>query len=523
MVVLMAARLTVTMHIQPQNEVEAYKKLLRTKGEKLEISEMCPRSVAPEENSANAVADALRILNSTPGFAPRAMTMVSPGKALVGWSQPDARGYDFTNSWDEFGSRVKAEQPGIELLQQVLQRPRLDFQLDFQEGGQPLGEHLWLIEMAAKQLSAAAIYALHEDDCGSAATNILTQLALVQKDTRDQVVFELLSQGPLGIAAAAVPPTWELLQSTNVTDAQLAAVQNGWQKMNFLCIAEHDVETKRAWALANIQESRASHKGYDQRYHDGGPAVYMDWLGSPSGGGSAWGSRLASATKGLRSAATEALWRSSGSYSAELYVLTNDQIILETVRSMMANQSQFYKKDYDEMLLRSPWPALNYAGASYRDLGIPDFRYYVFFLMDLNPSDDLLEMLQIETGRRVVVTAIALKRFQLKNGKWPATLAGLSPEFLPSVPVDPCDGKPLKYHANSDGTYLLYSVGENGVDDGGDPTNIAPPGFAIRGYTGPLFSRRSWLNPDAHDWVWPQTATPAEAQYFYEHPAKRGW
>ena len=31
------------------------------------------------------------------------------------------------------------------------------------------------------------------------------------------------------------------------------------------------------------------------------------------------------------------------------------------------------------------------------------------------------------------------------------------------------DGKPLKYKLKSDGTFILYSVGEDGLDDGGDP------------------------------------------------------
>ena len=32
------------------------------------------------------------------------------------------------------------------------------------------------------------------------------------------------------------------------------------------------------------------------------------------------------------------------------------------------------------------------------------------------------------------------------------------------------DGQPLRYRRNADGTFLLYSVGENGKDDGGDPS-----------------------------------------------------
>jgi hypothetical protein len=80
------------------------------------------------------------------------------------------------------------------------------------------------------------------------------------------------------------------------------------------------------------------------------------------------------------------------------------------------------------------------------------------------------------------------------------------PEILPAVPRDPVDGKPLRYRPNADDTFLLYSIGLNGVDDGGDATPI-PPETLFQWQTG-------------HDWVWPQPATPAEIQNYYAHPPK---
>jgi hypothetical protein len=99
----------------------------------------------------------------------------------------------------------------------------------------------------------------------------------------------------------------------------------------------------------------------------------------------------------------------------------------------------------------------------------------------------------------------------LRHGQLPETLDELVPDFLPSVPIDPNGGKPLRYHPNSDGTYLLYSVGENGVDDGGDPLLEA-------GVTG---SNMYWQNNHALDWVWPQPATEAEIQKYYEEQAAK--
>ena len=40
------------------------------------------------------------------------------------------------------------------------------------------------------------------------------------------------------------------------------------------------------------------------------------------------------------------------------------------------------------------------------------------------------------------------------------------PQYLPDVPEDPFSGRPLVYRTETTG-YVLYSVGQNGIDDGG--------------------------------------------------------
>lgn len=70
--------------------------------------------------------------------------------------------------------------------------------------------------------------------------------------------------------------------------------------------------------------------------------------------------------------------------------------------------------------------------------------------------------------RDATLATIALTAYHRRHGSWPASLDQLSPEFLPAVPVDRFDGKPLKYKV-VDGQPLLYSVGRNRKDDGGIP------------------------------------------------------
>jgi hypothetical protein len=66
----------------------------------------------------------------------------------------------------------------------------------------------------------------------------------------------------------------------------------------------------------------------------------------------------------------------------------------------------------------------------------------------------------------LAITAFAVERFRLANGKLPENLNELTPQFLSAVPADPFDGKPLRYHRLAKG-YAVYSVGQDGHDDGG--------------------------------------------------------
>lgn len=63
-------------------------------------------------------------------------------------------------------------------------------------------------------------------------------------------------------------------------------------------------------------------------------------------------------------------------------------------------------------------------------------------------------------------TLLALREFRLANGEFPETLRELVPRFLPRLPIDYGDRGILRYERR-DGGFILYSVGWDGVDDGG--------------------------------------------------------
>ena len=65
--------------------------------------------------------------------------------------------------------------------------------------------------------------------------------------------------------------------------------------------------------------------------------------------------------------------------------------------------------------------------------------------------------------------ALAAERLRLKTGRLPGSIDELIPEYLDAVPPDPFDGKPMRL-ATTDEGIVIYSIGEDTVDDGGSVT-----------------------------------------------------
>jgi hypothetical protein len=86
---------------------------------------------------------------------------------------------------------------------------------------------------------------------------------------------------------------------------------------------------------------------------------------------------------------------------------------------------------------------------------------------------------RIAARRRMSATVLAIALYRAKHGgALPPNLDALVPEFLPAVPLDPLAGSSLPIGYNTDPTRpRLYSVGTNGVDDGGRPIDESKPRF----------------------------------------------
>jgi len=80
-----------------------------------------------------------------------------------------------------------------------------------------------------------------------------------------------------------------------------------------------------------------------------------------------------------------------------------------------------------------------------------------------------------DASRRVAQLAVAVARYQFHERRFPERAEDVIPKgFLQQIPTDPFTGEPLKLKATADGV-VVYSVGPDGVDDGGAPLTEGQP------------------------------------------------
>ncbi len=112
------------------------------------------------------------------------------------------------------------------------------------------------------------------------------------------------------------------------------------------------------------------------------------------------------------------------------------------------------------------------AAATRADLAFfsqPQRRYALVRL--LAPASDRPADLMFcaQTLHEATLAVLALQRYRLEKGSYPATLDELKQaRYLNTLPADPYSKGPLTYRVSGDG-FTLYSVGPDFTDNGGKP------------------------------------------------------
>jgi hypothetical protein len=88
--------------------------------------------------------------------------------------------------------------------------------------------------------------------------------------------------------------------------------------------------------------------------------------------------------------------------------------------------------------------------------------------------------------QRCLSAVVAVQRHRLRHGQPPESLNAVDSALLgpASEPPDPFDGQPLRYKIE-ESRVLVYSVGPDGKDDGGNVDGSTPPQPRDVGYALP--------------------------------------
>ena len=446
-----------------RDAVQAYKSELRARGEKFTVPDL-PSAGTSYSGWLQEFVTALNNYNA-PADRPPMMTLIGPGAAAVGHTNltpKESAGYDE-------GVRLVAK------LREALGTNRLPFNVKLGAGYQ------YNLDRQERLAAATAMQALATNDLPEAQAALFLAVDVVRLDDTEPTILSHLIRWV--DVKCALEATWEALQDERWTEPQLAELQAKWEGMDLFS------DLGPVWSaqfVSVIQKLAAARTSYQEMVNQGGPS-----------GAAATSSVGTGASARIRAMAQELYnrypgyrrWRNVTSFAEELYALQATDAALEC-----AHQAEV------EGAFAPAWQKYNERLVALDGLYPNRTNQFKVHGSADSSRTTLLYLGLTEAARRIVVAAVALKRFELAHHKYPASLSELVPEYLPQVPTDFMDGKPLRYKLQADGNFLLYSVGEDGVDNGGD------------GARAKAVTTGNWEWAQTRDVVWPRAATAKEVE-----------
>lgn len=323
------------------------------------------------------------------------------------------------------------------------------------------------IHVAEEWLTAAAENDLNHGRLEEALRNLeaLAGLAFMERDEY---------WGPaqfirFWVAIDSLPVAWEALQASGWTEQQLERLQKAWERVDLVEALER-----------SFVSSQAHGEEYFAWLRRPGMARREALYSSARSGGSP------NLSQGLEQVGMDYLYFPAYKLTS---IDADELCFLQTVQEGIIGPRL--------LQAHHPWaearPHVYQVKTNMNRIWSSALAFRYFVSMQVNPEWTWQQecAIQGECDRQMTLAAIALKRFQIRHGTLPSSLEALVPEFLAAVPWDYMSARPLCYRLKDDGSYLLYSVGLDGKDDGGDPTRVQ------RFYNSP------W---DGRDAVWPSLA-----------------
>ena len=155
--------------------------------------------------------------------------------------------------------------------------------------------------------------------------------------------------------------------------------------------------------------------------------------------------------------------------------------MLESVLSSQFYGDARFLLEYTSGVLRAAqapdWPMVRARMNTLPDVGRKRGVWHLLISLLLPAFDRAIQTdFQVLTDDRLTAVLFASRLYgRDHDGAFPGSLNDLTPYYLPSLPLDPfATGMALRYRAGSDP--VVYSVGENGTDEGGSEQRTGPRG-----------------------------------------------
>jgi len=224
----------------------------------------------------------------------------------------------------------------------------------------------------------------------------------------------------------ALGSIWEGLADHRWSEAQLAAIQEELNKLDFLADYEHAMRGECAFSLSMLQEEMRM----------GGPTD-ISVPGQSTSNIPRWQRMVSVLLRGFYYENLISVSQAHEAWTLPSVNLENRLVSLKIPTALQQNPRGWHPYS---MFARLLMPAI--------DKSVVKFAR----------AQCLLDQARV---------ACALERYWLANQRYPDSLEALVPKLVSTLPHDIMDGKPLRYHPTGDGHFVLYSVGWNKTDEGG--------------------------------------------------------
>lgn len=376
--------------------------------------------------------------------------------------------YRGTNDYGkhEFPIADKPQKPGEDILlalsrsdaavntlkESFKTRPYAQFPVEYQDGLGCLLPHLAKLKGIAQFLRPRSLAELSLNQNEKAFDDIMLSLHLVDSLRTEPILISQLVR--IAMLELSIQPIWEGMANHQWNDEQLVSMYDQFAKMNFLSSYKLAMRGERTFCTEYAFDSLIQH------------GVEPDMWGM---GKKEETSFIDQIVPKLVSSMPSGWFRQNEALAVQCLIKMGNVVDAEHHAIDFDSMTKLDKEIIAISTRRTP---------------------YTFLCGMLLPavSKAFLRFSQGQVTADLARVACNLERYRLANGKYPESLDALVPKYMTKVPDDLMSGKPLHYKTKEDGTFELYSVGADRVDNGGKV-----------GMTGKKDPR--W-DPNSGDWVW---------------------